>query len=196
VRFVEVEVRQAHPGPGVPTHRTPEQKAHDARAHVREYAIPWPMLVDGLDGDVHKQYATLPDPAFLIGTDGRVAFIDYWTHAPTLHRAIEHLMHLGGRGIVGESRTIRPLATITEGWPAIRRGLPRSFIELETAFPGGASSVWLGWQLRPILAPLARRGTPLPRNQRLALGAAVIALGLGAVALSMRARSESRALAA
>jgi hypothetical protein len=196
VQFVEVEVRQAHPGPGVPPHRSDADKHRDANAHAREHAIPWPLLVDRLEGEVHKQYALLPDPTFLIGTDGRIAFIDYWTHGPTLHRAIEHLRHLGGRGIVGESRALRPLATMTDGWPAIRRGLPQSFVELETAFPGGASSVWLGWQLRAILGPLARRGTPLPRNQRLALGAAAIALGLGAVALSMRARRESPALAA
>ncbi len=179
-------MRQAHPGPGVERHTSAAQKHRDAHAYVREHAIPWPVLVDELGGAVHRQYALLPDPSFLIGTDGRIAFIDYWTHAPTLHRAIEELIGMGGNGVVGESRTMRPLATLTDGWPAIRRGLPQSFIELETAGPGFASSVWLGYQLRGVLAPLARRGTPLPVGQRIALGAAAVALGLGAAALARR----------
>lgn len=196
VQLVEVQVRQAHPGPEVPPHRDPAQKLRDAQAYVLEHEVPWPVLVDDLEGAVHKQYALLPDPSFLIGTDGRIAFIDYWTHAPTLHRAIERLMEMGGRGVVGESRAMRLLATMTDGWPALRRGLPQSFVELETAAPGGASSVWLGWQLRGILRPLARRGTPLPLGQRLAIGAAAVAVGVAAAALAMRRRPESPALAA
>lgn len=172
------------------------QKHRDAHAYVREHLIPWPVLVDDLEGTVHGQYAKLPDPSFLIDADGRVAFVDYWTHAPTLHRAIEQLMDMGGRGVVGQSRAMRPLATITDGWPAIRRGLPQSFIELETAGPGMASSVWLGYQIRDVLAPIARRATPLPIRQRIALGAAAIALGLGAAALARRRTPNARTLAA
>ena len=179
-------MRQAHPGPGVEPHSIAAQKHRDAHAYVREHAVPWPVLVDELDGTVHRQYALLPDPSFLIGADGRIAFIDYWTHAPTLHRAIERLFEMGGNGVVGESRTMRPLATITDGWPALRRGLPQSFLELETAGPGFASSVWLGYLLRGVLAPLARRGTPLPVHQMVALAAAAVALGLGAAALARR----------
>lgn len=180
MQFVEVEVRQAHPGPGAPPHRSLVEKTRDAEAFVREYGIPWLVLVDDVEGTVHQQYGTLPDPACLIGTDGRVAFFDYWTHAPTLHRAIEKLIAIGGRGVVGESRTVRPLATITDGWPAVRRGLPQSFVDLETAGPGMASGLWIGYQLRRFLAPLARRGTPLPAGQRIAVSAAAIVVGVGA----------------
>ena len=196
MQFAEVQVRQAHPGPGVQRHTSAAEKHRDAHAYVREHAVPWPVLVDELEGAVHRQYALLPDPSFLIGTDGRIAFIDYWTHAPTLHRALERLMEMGGRGVVGESRAMHPLATMTDGWPAIRRGLPQSFVELETAGPGFASSVWLGWQLRGVLGPLARRGTPLPRGQRLALGTAAVAIGATAAALAMRGRSRARPMAA
>ncbi len=186
MQLVEVEVRQAHPGPGVERHTSAAQKHRDAYAYVREHAITWPVLVDDVEGTVHRQYAMLPDPSFLIGTDARIAFIDYWTHAPTLHRAIEKLIEMGGNGVVGESRAMHPLAAITDGWPAVRRGLPQSFIELETAGPGFASSVWLGYQLRGVLGPLARRGTPLPVAQRIALAALAVGLGLSAAGLARR----------
>ena len=188
IQFAEIEVRQAHPGPGVERHTDMAQKFRDAHAFVREHQVPWPLLIDDLDGTVHQQYGALPDPAFLVDTDGRIAFIDYWTHVPTLHRAIERLMTAGGRGIVGESRAMRPLATITDGWPAIRRGLPQSFIDLETAGPGMASGVWLGYQFRDLLAPLARRATPLPGRQRIVLAAAAVAVGLTAFA-AVRSRA-------
>ena len=129
--------------------RSTEPLSHN----VREHAIPWPVLVDDLEGAVHGQYAPLPDPSVLIGTDGR-----------GLHRLLDACADASARdrladgdgwprGVVGESRTIRPFATNTDGWPAVRRGLPQSFIELETACPGFASGVWLGY-------PIARGSGP------------------------------------
>lgn len=185
---MSVEVRQAHPGPGAPPHRTQEEKSRSAEAFVREHHIPWTVLVDDLEGTVHKQYAELPDPSFLIGTDGRVAFVDYWTHVPRLHTAIERLLEMGGSGVLGAARIPHPLATMVDGWPGIRRGLPQSFIELETAGPGLASSVWLGWQLRALLAPLARRSLPMPRSQQLVLAGAALVLGAGAATVMRRLR--------
>lgn len=54
VRFIDVLIRQAHPGPPVPPYRSPEQKAADADAYRREEAIPWTVVVDDLAGTVHR----------------------------------------------------------------------------------------------------------------------------------------------
>ena len=50
--------------------------------------------------------------------------------------------------------------------------------------PGAASGPWLGYRLRPLLAPLALRGKPLPVPVKvgLAVGAGVL-IALGANAL-------------
>jgi hypothetical protein len=61
-------------------------------------AIPWTVLVDDLYGTVHRDYGMLADPTYLVGTDGRVSFYNYWTHVPTLYRAIQSLLATGGRG--------------------------------------------------------------------------------------------------
>lgn len=189
---MDVLIRQAHPGPNAPEYDTLEEKLRDAERYRREERIPWPVLVDDLDGTVHQAYGGLADPSYLIDVDGRVAFYDMWTHAPTLHRAIRALIDRGGRGVVldGIDRTPHMLPALTAGWRALERGLPQSYVDLETASPGAGTVTWLGARLRPVLAPLTLRATPLPRSARIALAAGAAALaGLAAFGI-LRARDR------
>lgn len=177
VHFVDVIVRQAHPGPSVPPYANVEQKMHDAGSYQREEDIPWTVLVDDLDGATHQVYGGLSDPVYLLDSDGRIAYYNMWTHVPSLHVALDALQQQGWRGRVkgGIDRVPHMAPWMTHGWRGIRRGLPQSFIDLETAAPGSASSTWLGYQLRTLLAPLTLRARPLPFPVRLilAVGAAV-----------------------
>lgn len=179
--FIDVLIRQAHPGPDVPPYQTFEQKLRDARAYQEQESIGWPVLVDDLEGTVHQVYGGLADPIYLIGTDGRVAYYNMWTHAPAVHDALLRLRAQGGRGVVrgeGVDRVPHMLAALTDGWRALRRGLPQSFVDMETAVPGQASGTWLGYQLRPLIAPLTLRAKPLPAPAKIGLivGAAATVL--------------------
>ena len=188
MHFVDVVIRQAHPGPRVPPYRSFEHKMRDAEAFKREEGIPYPVLVDDLPGTVHQVYGGLADPTYLIDAEGRVSFYNMWTHAPTLHEAIEELLSRGGRGVVkgGTDRVPHLLSTIADGWHGLRRGWPQSFVELETSAPGMASGPWLGYQLRPLLAPIALRSKPLPAAAKIGLAAGAAAL------LLLGARSLTR----
>jgi hypothetical protein len=183
VEFVTIVIRQGHPGPAVPPYRSYEDKERDARAHQREDRIPWTVLVDTLDGSAHRAYGMLADPTFLLDRDGRVAFYNTITHAPTLHTAITELMDLGGLGVTdrGFDRRVHALPIIAAGWPAIRRGLPQSAVDLELAMPGSAAAPLIGYQLRGALAPIALRAEPLPPSARWLALAAVAALTAGAI---------------
>jgi hypothetical protein len=189
VHFVDVLVRQAHPGPGVPAYHYIEDKMQDARRYQEEEGIPWIVLVDDLEGTVHQTYGGLADPTYLIDRDGRVSLYNLWTYAPVLHEAIEALQAQGGRGIVDPGATRMPylLPAVTVGWRALQRGLPQSVIDLETAAPGSASGTFLGYLLRPLLAPLAMRAQPLSTGAKvgLALGGTAMAV-LGARHLARR----------
>ncbi len=182
VHFVDVLVRQAHPGPGARAYRTFGEKMADAGRYRWMEAIAWPVLVDDLQGTVHQCYGTLPAPSYLIDIEGRVAFYNLVTHAPTLDRAIVALLDQGGRGIVegGIDRTPHMLASLVDGWRGLRRGLPDSRWDLGAAAPGMPSAMWLGHQLRPLLVPIALRARPLPPGARAGLvaGAGLIALAL------------------
>src|SRR4051812_43352378 len=101
VQFIDILVRQAHPGPGAQPYRDFQQKMRDAEAWVREEGLVYPVLVDDLEGTVHQAYGGLADPSYLIDSDGRVAFYNMWTHAPTLHRAIGELIESEREGGTG-----------------------------------------------------------------------------------------------
>jgi len=177
VRLVEVIVRQGHPGPEVPCYESFEQKLRDGYRYKELEAIPWTVLVDDLRGTVHQAYGSLADPTYLIDNDGRVAFYSVWTHVPTLFRAVGALLGREGLGVVlgGVDRRPHFGAALTNGWPALRRGLPQSAVDLETSVPLSAVGSWLGYQLRPLLAPVTLRERPLPPMAKAALGAAAAA---------------------
>jgi hypothetical protein len=191
VRFVEVLVRQAHPGPNAPPYRRPGDKYEDATRYVRDERIPWTLAIDDLDGSVHAAYGMLPDPTYIIGTDGRVAFYGYWTHVPTIRRALERVMAGAGRSVVGEQRLPHPAAALVAGWPGIARGLPQSAEDLDrAALPGSAALLRAGYAARRMLhdAFLTSRPWPRPFLYGVLSGVAVV---LG-VAARRRASSAGR----
>lgn len=178
MHFVDVVIRQAHPGPKAQHYRTLVQKIHDADRFKREERIPYTVLADDLPGTVHQVYGGMADPTYLIDADGKVAFYNLWTYAPVLHEAIEALMKQNGRGVVGEGmyRPPRFMPSFTDGWRGIRRGLPQSVIDLEMSSPGLSLLLWLGDKLRPLLAPFALRSRPLPSSNWIAIWAGLAAI--------------------
>lgn len=183
VHFLDVIVRQAHPGPGAQPYRTFEDKMRDAERYQREDTPPWVVLVDDWEGTVHQTYGGLADPTYLIDRDGRVAYYNMWTYAPALHQALQALMEQDGRRVVlgGVNRVPHMMPAITTGWRGLQRGLPQSYLDMETASPGAATMVGVGYLLSPVLAPFTQRAKPLPLSVKvgLTLGAAGLAF-LGA----------------
>jgi hypothetical protein len=173
VHFVDVLVRQAHPGSPAPPYSDFEGKVRDAQAYQREEGIPWTVLVDDLEGSVHRGYGGLPDPAYLIDAEGRVAYYNLWTSAPSLYRAGEQLLRQNGRGVVlgGRDRIPHMLPSIAGGWRATERGRPESVTDMLKTVPPAVPLMWLGSRLRPLLAPVALRDRPLPLPVKFALAA-------------------------
>lgn len=193
MQFGDVLIRQAHPGPGAGLYRRFDEKVADAERYRRESAIDWRVLVDDLEGTVHQVYGGLADPTYLIDADGRAADSTMSTHASNLNAAIDALLWQGGRGVVngGIDHVAHLLPTLTDGWKGIRRGLPQSYIDLELAAPGSGSAIWVGYQLRPFLAPLTLRIELLPALARAAVGLSVVAVGC----LALQGMGRARAMA-
>jgi hypothetical protein len=142
------------------------------------------VLVDDLQGSVHQVYSGLADPTYLIDADGRVSYFSMWTGASGVHEAIEVLLKQGGRGVVkgGWDRLPHMAPMFTDGWRGIRLGLAQSYIDLTIAAPGTSTLIWLGYQARPVLAPLTLRAEPLSGPVKAAL---VGGLGLAAALLAL-----------
>lgn len=191
VAFVDVLIRQAHPGPSVPPYRDFEAKMEDARRYVREEGIPWPVLVDDLEGTVHQTWGGLSDPAYLIDRDGKVSLYCLWTSPKALHDAIEALLAQGGVGVVhGGVRRMPELGpALTDGWDALQRGLPQSAVDMMIAMPLSPVLLWAAHELRPLLAPITLRERRL-LDRRVRTGLAIGALALGAAAVLLRRRAQ------
>jgi hypothetical protein len=174
VQFVDIVVRQGHPGPGVPVYRRLEQKRRDAARFVRDESIPWLVAIDDLEGSVHAAYGLLPDPTDLIGTDGRVAFYSYWTHVPTLRTAVAALLRRGGAAVLGEQRLPHPAAPLCAGWPAIARGLPQSGGDLDRAAPGSTAMLRVGEAVGAVAGPAMLTSRPWSRPLLAAVGGALL----------------------
>jgi hypothetical protein len=190
VRFLEVLLRQAHPGELRGPYQSYEEKLESAREYKREDGIEWTVLVDDLSGKTHRVYSReMADPVFLIDSEGRVAFYGMWTHPPTLKQAIDELLAQGGRGVVrsGIDRVPHLFGSFVDGYRALRRGGRRAVLEYDLASLGGGTLSFLGSKAKPLLAPLALRAEPLPTVARLTLGGAAAAI-LGA-AVWLRSRS-------
>ncbi len=191
IHFVEVLVRQAHPGPGARPYRTVEEKRADAAWYKERFALPWTVVVDDLRGTVHRQYGGMADPTYIIDRDGRVAFYNMWTSAVVLNAALRDLLAQGGRGVVGDGWERLPhlLPAVTAGWPGLERGAPQSVEEQEAAIPYSARGIQMGYTLKPLLAPITLRTEPLPLWARAAIVAGAAVVGAIIVRANQTARS-------
>lgn len=190
VHFVEVLVRQAHPGEIHGAYRSYDEKLGDAQEYGREEQLPWPVLVDDLEGTVQRDYGGLAAAVYLIDSRGDVAFCGTWGQAPALRHAIDDLLAHGGSGApAGRGTDRRPhlAAAIVAGQRGPMRGGRQALFDLELGFPGAIVLMTVGRLARPALAPLALRTTPLPRAARATLVAGLCGAGV-AVRLLRRQR--------
>ncbi len=194
VQFVEVLVRQAHPGERHGAYRSDGEKLEDARGYKGEESIPWPVLIDDLAGTVQRAYGGLAAGVYLIDSRGSVAFCGTWGQSPALRHAIDDLLARAGVGApAGKGVDRRPhlAAAIVAGQSGPKRGGRQALIDLELGFPGAMILMTIGRAARPVLAPLALRTTPLPGRTRAALLAGLVAAST-AVGLGLRLRPRRR----
>ncbi len=74
VQFVLLQVREAHPGAEVDQPHTLRDKVQHARLMREVYDVGWPVLVDDIDGTLHRQLDTEPNSLHIIGTDGEILY--------------------------------------------------------------------------------------------------------------------------
>lgn len=89
VNFVSLYVREAHPGNRYEQAHSLEQKLGYARDYQRRDSIPWTVAVDDVEGLLHRQLDPKPHSAYLVASDGTVAFRSLWANdADVLEEAL------------------------------------------------------------------------------------------------------------
>ena len=158
VRFLEILVRQAHPGGRHAAYGSESARSADAKAYIEEEHPSWPVLVDDLAGTVQRAYGGLAAAVYLIDRNGQVAFCGTWGPSPALRAAIDDLLARGGSGTpAGKGSDRRPhlAAAIVAGQRGPLNGGHQAIIDLELGFPGAIA----------LMTPRTPRPTP-PRTAR------------------------------
>ncbi len=73
-------VREAHPGQAVPTHQTIEDKVACAGRLKHQDGETRTVLIDGIDGEAHQAYGSMPNAVFIIDRHGVVRFKSPWNN--------------------------------------------------------------------------------------------------------------------
>lgn len=80
IAFVNLYVREAHPGAQYAQPETMEQKTAFARDLKRRDALPWLVAVDDLEGTLHQQLDPKPNALYVMNKEGLVAFRALWSN--------------------------------------------------------------------------------------------------------------------
>jgi hypothetical protein len=80
VRFVMVNVREAHPGKAVPQPRTLDVKMLHAGRLRDLHGFEFEVAVDDLDGTLHRALSPKPNSAYVLGADGTILFRAHWAN--------------------------------------------------------------------------------------------------------------------
>jgi hypothetical protein len=79
IRFVLVQVREAHPGEHIPQPSSVEEKRAHARRLRDTLGVNFAVAVDDLDGSFHSSLDPKPNAAYLVDTQARILFRSMWS---------------------------------------------------------------------------------------------------------------------
>ena len=145
VEFLFVYVREAHPGEELGPHKEMRDKVRAAELLREEEEVEMPMIVDDLDGRIHRKYGKAPNPPYLIDRSGRIAFRMLNTHTTVLGEAIEELLERqeerGADHVIvhgGEYNGIPKASALLHTHRALKRGGNKSIDDFkqEMGWPG------------------------------------------------------------
>ena len=83
VRFVLVNVREAHPGGAFPQPGTPDAKMMHAKRLRDLHGFAFEVAVDDVDGALHRALSPKPNSAYVLGAGGASCFA---LTGPTIRR--------------------------------------------------------------------------------------------------------------
>lgn len=160
VRFVMVNVREAHPGASFPQPGTFTEKVTHA-ARLRDlHGFPFEVAVDDVDGNLHRALSPKPNSAYVLGADGMIRFRAQWANdTDALAAALESV-------VADETPSPAESGGIVQ--PTLRM-LPN----IAPTFDRAGAGAWADmWRAAPPLAAIAFVLKVLRVNPKACLGSA------------------------
>jgi alkyl hydroperoxide reductase subunit AhpC len=92
VSFFLLYTRESHPAENYSSHSSWDQKLSYARDLQRLEEVRFPLIVDDLDGKIHRSYGTWPNALFVIHKDGRLVFRSNMANHAELRQFLDDLI--------------------------------------------------------------------------------------------------------
>jgi hypothetical protein len=122
VEFLLVYVREAHPGARLGPHETDGQKVAMAEKLREFYGEPRKILIDNIDGDMHKAYGELPNMVYVINPEGKVIYRCNWAFPRNIDRVLANRDQLHTKeymAIITAAPWIMIPVVLRGGWDAL-----------------------------------------------------------------------------
>lgn len=178
IRFVMVNVREAHPGVKIPQPQTMELKCLHAASLKAHLDLPFEVAADDIDGALHRALGARPNSAFIIDPYGDIVFRAQWANVT---EAIEAAM----ADIVTGSAPRRGSVTDTMG--AVARMIGYMAPVHFAAGEGAKRDTWRAMPPLGLMMFLSGFFFFLPRHERgVPTMALTMVLLFGAVAIGVR----------
>ncbi len=133
VRFILINVREAHPGASTPQPHTDHQKSEHASRLKERHRLPFEVATDDLDGTLHRAFGPRPSSAYLVDQSGRITFRAQWSNVTP---AIEEAVAAAAAGLRP------PRAEVGQTLQAMARMTGYAGQAFETAGRGAALDTW------------------------------------------------------
>jgi peroxiredoxin len=173
VRFVMVNVREAHPGEYVDQPQTLDEK-HDHATTLRgHHGFEFTVATDNIDGSLHRAMSPKPNSAYLLDTEGTILFRAHWANDTNGLRQAITTVTSGQRLVKTESRAlVGPMLRVIGYIDPI----------LETAGPRSRRDMW---RAAPPMAMLSKLTGLFPFLRRDRRGVAAVALSMTTLAATI-----------
>jgi hypothetical protein len=90
IEFLLVYVREAHPGSRIGPHENELQKVKRAQKLREFYNEPRRILIDDLEGTMHKAYGELPNMVYIINPEGQIIYRSDWAFPKLIEKVLVH----------------------------------------------------------------------------------------------------------
>ena len=90
--FFTIYVREPHPGENYGPHKDFEQKLEFARRCRDQDGIENPLLVDDLEGTVHRLYGVMPNMVYIVSKEGPIVYKAMWTDHDEIRVVLDNLV--------------------------------------------------------------------------------------------------------
>ena len=102
VSSIFIYTREAHPGENYRHHGSMDDKRRQAGMLRDETGVTRPILLDDLDGTMHRAYGTLPNMTWIFGRGGLVLYKAAWTFAEDVEESLKHSLDGLERRVKGD----------------------------------------------------------------------------------------------